>query len=217
MTFIQTFSGKAFDLFDPKVEDVCLEDIAGPLSRQCRWNGQCRCFYSVAQHSMHVADLLKRAGAPARLQLIGLLHDAREAYTGDIVNPLMKMLFVQTPWYSYGKREQDFADHVLDLEAEIREAIFAALIPGMPDGCETTEEASAWNWADTVSRLTEVRDLFTDPPVRDWTKGIYVQPDQFPLNAPIQPQFAEELFCKAYTTLRDRVEAEMMESVPDGR
>jgi len=212
MTFIQTFTGKAFDLFDPKVEDVCLDDIAGPLSRQCRWNGQCRCFYSVAQHSLHVADLLQRAGASSRVQLIGLLHDAHEAYTGDIVSPLLRMLYVQNPAFTTGGTEPDFVeDGMYGVQARISTAIFAALIPGMPDGCETPVEGRAWCRADQQSLLTEVRDLFNGPPMPGWTEGIDAQPDPQPLNAPIQPQFAEDLCRRAYNTLRDRVEIEMTE------
>lgn len=58
MTWIQTFSGRRFDIANPKPESVWLEDIAHSLSMQCRYNGHCQHFYSVAEHSTYVAAIV---------------------------------------------------------------------------------------------------------------------------------------------------------------
>lgn len=71
------------DLRAPTPEMIHVEDIARGLSRLCRWSGQCDWFYSVAQHSVLVAGLVSR---PHRLQ--ALLHDAPEAFIGDMPRPL---------------------------------------------------------------------------------------------------------------------------------
>ncbi len=84
---IHTFTGIAFDLRDPRPEMVCLEDIVHSLSLMNRFNGAALFPYSVAQHSLHVAELL-----PPALRLDGLLHDAAEAYIGDMVSPLKQVL-----------------------------------------------------------------------------------------------------------------------------
>lgn len=76
-------SGRSPVLTAPKHADIALEDIALGLSRICRWNGQLREFYSVAQHSVLVAE---QCGAGAGLW--GLLHDASEAYLCDLPSPL---------------------------------------------------------------------------------------------------------------------------------
>jgi 5'-deoxynucleotidase YfbR-like HD superfamily hydrolase len=55
MTWIQTYSGRQFDIAAPTPEMVDLEDIAHSLAMQCRYNGHCQHFYSVAEHSDHVA------------------------------------------------------------------------------------------------------------------------------------------------------------------
>lgn len=83
---VETFTGGQFNIFDPKPEDVRLQDIAAGLAHTCRFGGHCRNFYSVAHHSIHVSHELPSNNP--RLQFIGLLHDAGEAYIGDIPRPL---------------------------------------------------------------------------------------------------------------------------------
>ena len=81
---METFSGLWVDPLKMQSKEILIEDIAHSLSLQCRYGGHCRCFYSVAQHSVLVSDLLDGI----LLQLFGLLHDAAEAYLGDIIAPL---------------------------------------------------------------------------------------------------------------------------------
>lgn len=77
---MQTYTGRFFDPRFIAVEDICIEDIAAHLSKLCRYNGACRQFYSVAEHSVLVSRLV-----PEEDSLWGLLHDASEAYLGDRV------------------------------------------------------------------------------------------------------------------------------------
>ena len=58
--WILTYSGIEFWPLDPRPEDVRIEDIAHALSMQCRFAGHCDRFYSVAEHSIRVADLVPR-------------------------------------------------------------------------------------------------------------------------------------------------------------
>lgn len=58
MTWIQTFTGRRFDLASPDANQVYLEDIAHSLSMQCRYNGHCANFYSVGEHSPLVAAVV---------------------------------------------------------------------------------------------------------------------------------------------------------------
>ncbi|MCP4936387.1 MAG: phosphohydrolase [bacterium] len=84
---MQTFTGRVFPLetFDP--EAIHIEDIAHALGMLCRFNGQCKTFYSVAEHSVHVSHEIA-----SNLALLGLMHDAAEAYLGDVPTPLKKEL-----------------------------------------------------------------------------------------------------------------------------
>ncbi|WP_210183208.1 hypothetical protein [Rhizobium leucaenae] len=89
--FMQTFTGGKYWPCDPRPEEVFIEDIAHSLSLQCRYAGHCREFYSVAEHSVHIARWLQRKYGPV-MALHGLLHDATEAYVVDVPRPLKPSL-----------------------------------------------------------------------------------------------------------------------------
>jgi len=91
MNWIQTFSGKKFSFnpIDPK--QICLVDIAHALSYTCRYGGHCHKFYSVAEHSMLIAGHFLQMGRQD-LADQALLHDATEAYIGDMVRPFKELV-----------------------------------------------------------------------------------------------------------------------------
>ena len=84
---ILTHSGIEFDFCRPDPDLIEIEDIAHALSNICRFTGHTRHFYSVAQHSYLCATLV-----PPEHQLETLLHDAAEAYIGDVSSPLKAQL-----------------------------------------------------------------------------------------------------------------------------
>lgn len=81
-----TYSGTRFYPLDPKPEEISPIDIAHHLSNVCRFGGACVEHFSVAQHSVNVAFCVRDI-APEHA-LYALLHDAAEAYLGDMVRPL---------------------------------------------------------------------------------------------------------------------------------
>jgi hypothetical protein len=85
---ISTISGRRVDPLNAKPEDISIYEIAHSLSRTCRYNGHVGKFLSVARHSLWVSARLQTWGHDATMQLWGLLHDASEAYLGDMVKPL---------------------------------------------------------------------------------------------------------------------------------
>ena len=151
--WIQTYSGKKMDLLHPKVEDICIEDIAQALSMQCRFSGHCKKFYSVAQHSVFVSKLCDSKDA-----LYGLLHDASEAYLVDIPKPLK---------YS-GK-----FDIYLKYEKKMMKKIYKCFNL-------TYAEPESVLMADRVMLMTEARDLATKFNPCDWGK---VDPASFKIEA----------------------------------
>ena len=85
---IQTWSGRLFSPLEPDPAAIEIVDIAHALAHQCRFGGHSRTFFSIAQHCCVVADELERRGASAEDVLSALLHDAGEAYLGDLPHPL---------------------------------------------------------------------------------------------------------------------------------
>ena len=93
-TRTQTHSGKMFDIFNPTPEDICIEDIAHALAMQCRFNGHTKEFYSVAEHSLNVARIVNHLTSDPKTVMHALMHDAHEAYLGDLPGPWAdKILF----------------------------------------------------------------------------------------------------------------------------
>ncbi len=168
----QTALGGMFWAFDPRPEEVFLADIAKSLSKKCRFNGNCKVFYSVAEHSLWCSWLV-----PDQYALEALLHDAAEAYISDMIRPLK----VHFPEYRAveDKIEQVIAERfelTFPFPPCIKEADQAMLhaekeqimMPPPADWCEAGEAAPAkvkiagleWRDAETlfVKRYFELAD-----------------------------------------------------------
>lgn len=89
---IKLRSGRYFDFANPRPEQFTIGDIASGLAKCCRFGGQAPRFYSVAEHSMLCCALAKQEGRTIGELRAVLMHDAAEAFTGDIVKPLKIML-----------------------------------------------------------------------------------------------------------------------------
>ena len=169
--YVSTFLGNRFFLTRPHIDDVAIEDIAHGLAYQCRFNGQTSAFYSVAQHSLMVMSLV-----PAKLQFQSLLHDAAEAYLGDMVKPL-KHLF---PEFSV-------------IESRVIEII------GQRYAIDLSHLDPAIKRADLIALATEKRDLMPHS-TEAWSylEGIDPLPDVI---EPMGPQAAKNAFLNAFATL----------------
>jgi hypothetical protein len=95
--YIGTFGGRKVYPQHPTPDQIDIFDIAQGLSNSCRWGGQIRYFYSIAQHSVFVSSICHPEN-----KLCALLHDASEAYLGDMVKPL-KYLPEMEPFRKFEK------------------------------------------------------------------------------------------------------------------
>jgi len=172
-----TASGRTIYLTDPRPGDFAIEDIAHGLSRVCRFGGHVTCgFYSVAQHSVFVSRLVEEAlsGKPDLARDVakrGLLHDAAEAYLGDVISPLKKLL---------GGYDV--------IEARFLEAIFVRFQVKHHQHADRFVKI-----ADRIALTTERRD-FQPAPTSPWAEdehGYAPHPDPI---EPLYPEQARTLF-----------------------
>lgn len=104
---IQTFTGEMFDVFSPDLDKIHMKDISHSLSMLCRYGGHAHAFYSVAEHSLLMSRYFADLGN-FDLARVALLHDATEAYMGDLVRPLK----LQMP--TYREAELNLQDFIFD-------------------------------------------------------------------------------------------------------
>lgn len=156
--WMQTASGRHFDLVTPKPAQVDWSDIALHLSRINRFLGATSVPYSVAQHSVHCHD-----HAPDGVKLAALLHDAHEAYIGDLTRPVKQALGLVAPAAIGAWWEIETA-----IQATIHEAagLDAARIAALEDDVKHV---------DNRMLATERRDLML-PCERDWSLAVEPYP-----------------------------------------
>jgi len=89
-SWIRTFSGGQVFFFEPERSNIEFKDISHGLSLLCRFNGATKSFYSVAQHSVIVAENVYKETKNKSLAYTALMHDAAEAFISDVPSPFKK-------------------------------------------------------------------------------------------------------------------------------
>lgn len=134
----------AFDLLSPSSSQVSLEAIVRSLFRIPRFSGHTSRPWTVGDHSIAVCQYLTLRGATQPARLLGLLHDAHEAYIGDIPSPLKTLLrFNGKSWHTF--------------EDAIAHTVQQALIP--PEVWPTDEDRTLVRNADLALLEIERREF----------------------------------------------------------
>lgn len=173
---ILTFTGQYVDLIDPRPETINITDIAHALSQISRFGGHTRTFYSVAQHSVLTSHIV-----PPKYRLHALLHDAAEAYFGDMVQPLKYLP-------SCGMYR--------DQESLMQARIYERFGLGMHQEDDCREVIRK---ADLVMLATERRDLMA-PEMTPWPVLFGIEPRESFIR-PLMPHAAESEFLRQFKQL----------------
>lgn len=162
-------SGAWFDFCAPAASEFTIDDIAHGLANICRYSGQCSSFYSVAEHSLLVSETAKG------FELEALLHDAAEAFLGDITRPLKQML----PDYK-------------KIEAEVERAILDRFGVGWPIPPQVKQ-------ADLRVLAAEQRQIMPEG-TDGWVRGQKVEPAPIVVRH-LPPDEAKRLFLERFSAL----------------
>lgn len=150
--YMHTANGRKYWPMDPRGDEVHIEVIAHHLATMCRYNGavqhpkfKTKIFYSVAEHSVYCSQVCEPG-----LELECLLHDASEAYIGDLIRPL--------------KYDEAFSAPFKRVE-EINEAVIAQRF-GLPYPMSPGVKR-----ADEMVTAAEVRQIIVKDPNDEWESG----------------------------------------------
>ena len=163
-------SGAWFDFCAPATSEFTIEDIAHGLANICRYSGQCSRFYSVAEHSILVSEVA------IGFEFEALLHDAAEAFLGDITRPLKQLL----PEY---KR----------IEAEVERTILDRFGVTWPLPPQVKQ-------ADLRVLAAEQRQIMPEG-TDGWVRGQKVDPARIEIRH-LSPDEAKCIFLERFETLR---------------
>ncbi|MEY2893917.1 MAG: hypothetical protein RJA98_3825 [Pseudomonadota bacterium] len=160
---IATAAGQEIDLLCPAPESIDIYSVAWSLSQLNRFTGHALRPYSVAEHSLLVSHIAEtQLGLDVNGQLAALLHDAHEAFCGDLHTPGKQIV---------GEAWQRFERH---LEAHTHRA-FAISTASRIHG-------AAIKLADLMALATERRDLLA-PHLPAWPVLRDIQPVDTDLRA----------------------------------
>jgi hypothetical protein len=174
--WLQTVNARAYDLDrDPDPESIDIRDIAYALAHLNRYNGHAG-GYSVAQHSVLALTAAERMGLQRVTCASALMHDAHEAYVGDVPSPIKRVL--GPTWRAFERQ------HEIAVRRRFRLPIdLAPIVKSI----------------DLRMLVTERRDLFSGREVRPW--GIDAEPFEDLRITRWSPEISRRMFlaaCEAY-------------------
>lgn len=186
--WMQLRCGSPVDILDPRPDQIVIDDVVWSLAGLPRYLAHTTPIvgYSVAQHSVHVSQILEAWGESPAVQLEGLWHDAGEAIYGDMPRPVavaLEQLGGGAAWRELKRR----------VDAAVRARV------GLPPG----EPPRAVKEADVAALVLERRDLMA-PCERDWNlpSSIAERVERFAIAHPLSRAHAARFFHDRRNKLR---------------
>lgn len=164
VSWIQTYTGLAFDLREPTADMVDIRDIAWALSGQQRYAAHTRFPVSVAYHSVLIADWLYNDLGDPLYALAGLLHDAHEAYITDVPSPVLECL----PYLA--------KEALNDVKLRIDQAIAAKILPRHRNGLVGLMRSDVVKSSDLRILMDERNAALGKPPKPWFTDEFGIKP-----------------------------------------
>ncbi len=192
--YIHTAGGGKFE-YGALDTEVSIDDVAHHLGNIARFAGATMWHYSVAQHSVLVAVILKRQGYDLRAQRMGLLHDAHEFALTDIPTPCQR-------WIT--KDVSDGRNFIEEAKERLDDIILPQLTPDWPIA---PHEHHMIGCADKLAFLTEANQLFRVRP--KWVDENARALNMLPLDIIIPqmyPEQARDSFLAKYRELNDAID-----------
>ena len=184
-------SGRTIDMERVVPSDITIEDIAHNLTLIPRFAGNTTRPHTVAEHSILVMQMVEQAGGTPQQMLEGLLHDAGEAYTGDIPAPV-KTAVPAIREYEDSVLWPAIAEKFnLPLEHDelVKRADWVSLFVEADSLCKT--DVSDWDQADEYL-----------PMAKDWMEAFgSVHPTDMP-----HPSVIYEVFMNCYRAMTAAIE-----------
>lgn len=153
-----------------------IEEIAHALAQINRFTGHASRPYSVAEHSLLVWSIVHEQGMGVHAQMAALLHDAHEAYTGDMSTPIKHAM--GDAWHPFERNHQAMVQRIFCIRTAaasygpaIKQADLIALATERRDLMRTTPGARPWPVLDTPGAEVRPSEQFEAPPgcTRPWT------------------------------------------------
>ncbi len=164
----QTLSGGAVDLMRPDPETIdFVNDIAPHLALIPRFNGAAGSWFVSDHLVLGVGPLRTRYPAARQLLAQWLLHDAHEAYIGDIITPLVKALEAHADGVGAGKAGYAPGLYIKAAFASLKKTLDIAIHQAAGVPLPDEESAAIIRRHDLAMLMTERNHLMARPP-RSW-------------------------------------------------
>jgi 5'-deoxynucleotidase YfbR-like HD superfamily hydrolase len=150
-------SGLTFNFLSPKPEMITIEDIATGLANQSHFGGQTPKYFSIAQHCVLCLEIFgcKKQIQYPEIAMALLLHDAAEAYIGDIKKPIKILL----PYFN------DIEERILTqiaVKFDIDKRLFNSNIIKYHDlKAQKKEYETFYNGADYIKEYLSPQDAYS--------------------------------------------------------